>query len=284
MSTSLRQAATIMFTERSWLCIPLRKDGNGLAKVPIPRGWTSLEPTLEAVESLPWEQAEGLGIVLGEKSNNLAVLDIDDEHLAQVIMVHCWDSRDVSPRLVKTARNRLHIYFQELDSPSASSKITLQWGGRPVTVELKANGTQVAAPPIPLYELLNTPQPPMPIGSIADAWEFVVDCIKDSSMARWLELPVDAPTGAGYPKPWLENVPEGQRNDAAYIEAQQLREAGMPYDQALRVMASRFTEYYDTQAMSWTEIEKTVQSAYKKGTVVNPYVKPINELSLFNHQ
>ena len=101
-------------------------------------------------------------------------------------------------------------------------------------------------------------------------------------MASWLELPVDAPTGAGYPKPWLESVPQGQRNDAAYIEAQQLREASMPYEQALGVMASRFTDYYDTQEISWTEIEKTVQSAYKKGWVINPYVRRINELALFN--
>jgi len=282
MPTSFRQAAINMFTQRSWLCIPLRKDANGLAKIPITQRWTSLEPTLEAVESLPWERAEGLGIVLGAKSNNLAVLDIDDEHLAQVIMVHCWDNLDVSPRLVRTARNRIHLYFQELDSPSASSKITVQWGGKPATVELKANGTQVAAPPTPRYKLLNHPQPPLPIGSIADAWEFVVDCIKNSSMAKWLELPVDAPTGAGYPKPWLESVPQGQRNDAAYIEAQQLREASMPYEQALGVMASRFTDYYDTQGISWTEIEKTVQSAYKKGLVINPYVRRINELALFN--
>jgi len=284
MPTSLRQAAINMFTQRSWLCIPLRKDTNGFAKIPISRGWTSLEPSLETVESLPWEQAEGLGIVLGERSNHLAVLDIDDEHLAQTIMVHCWDNRDVSPRLVQTARNRLHIYFQEIDAPSPSSKITVQWDGRPVTVELKANGTQVAAPPTPLYKLLNHPQGPLPFGSIALAWEFVIDCIKDSSMASRLELPVDVPTGAGYPAPWQEVVPEGQRNDAAFIEAQHLREAGMPLDQALRAMAMRFTDYYDTQGISWYEIEKTVQSAYKKGMVVNPYVRTINELELFNHQ
>ena len=279
MPTSLRQAATTMFEERSWLCIPLRKDTNGFAKIPISQGWTSLEPSLKTVEALPWEQAEGLGIVLGEKSNSLAVLDVDDEALAQAIMLHCWDRLDTSPRLVRTARNRLHIYFQEIDYPSPSSKQIVKFDGREVTVELKANGTQVAAPPTPRYKLLNHPQEPMPFFSIASAWEFVTDALKASSSADRLELTVDSFTGKRYPKPWQDIVPEGQRDDAAYIEAQQLREAGMPFAKALKIMYARFTEGYEQQGITWEEIQRTVESAYMKGVVVNDHRG--NEFQLF---
>ena len=284
MPISLRQAATIMFTERSWLCIPLRKDANGLAKVPVTQGWTNLDPSLETVESLPWEQAEGLGIVLGEKSNALAVLDVDDEALAQAIMLYCWDRLDTSPRLVRSARNRLHIYFQEIDYSSPSSKQIVKFDGREVTIELKANGTQVAAPPTPRYKLLNHPQEPMPFFSIAQAWEFIVDCLNDSPVAGRLELTVDAFTGKRYPKPWEDVVPEGQRNESAYVEAHRLRESGMLLDQALKIMHARFKADYAQQGITWEEIKRTVESAYTRGEVINPYVTNRNELGLFNHQ
>tara|TARA_R100000306_G_scaffold59428_1_gene58450 strand:+ start:137 stop:985 length:849 start_codon:yes stop_codon:yes gene_type:complete len=282
MKTSLREAAIRMFNDRAWLCIPLRKDTNGLAKVPMTQGWPNLEPSLSIVESLPWERADGLGIVLGEKSNNLAVLDVDDEELAQVIMLHCWNSLSTSPRLVRTARNRLHIYFEEMDGPSLSSKQVVKFDGRDVVVELKANGTQVAAPPTPRYKLLNHPEPPLPFFSIAMAWEFITDCLTASSDR--LQLPTGLTPTRRYPEPWQDVVPAGQRDDSAYIEAQQLREAKMSEEKALRVMHARWTESYEQQGFSWYEVQKTVRSAYKKGTVVDPYDRKRSELELFNHE
>ena len=282
MKTSLREAAIRMFEERSWLCIPLRKDTNGLAKIPITQGWTNLEPSLSIVESLPWEKADGLGIVLGEQSNNLAVLDVDDAELAQVIMLKCWNSLSTSPRLVRTARGRLHIYFEEMDGPSLSSKQVVKFDGREVVVELKANGTQVAAPPTQRYKLLNHPEPPLPFFSIAMAWEFITDCLTASSDR--LQLPSGLTTTRRYPEPWQDVVPAGQRDDSAYIEAQQLRSAQMPIEKALKIMYARFTEGYEQQGFSWYEVEKSVRSAYKKGTVVNPYGNKRSELELFNHE
>jgi hypothetical protein len=268
-----------MFKDRGWLCIPLRKDANGFSKIPIVPGWSSLPSTIETVQSLEWEKASGLGIVLGEKSNSLAVLDVDDEALAQAIMLYCWDRLDTSPRLVRTARNRLHIYFQEIDYPSPSSKQIVKFDGREVTVELKANGTQVAAPPTPMYKLLNHPQEPMPFFSIAQAWEFIVDCLKDSPAVSRLELTVDSFTGKRYPKPWQDTVQGGSRNESAYVEAHQLREASMPLDKALKVMHARFKEDYEQQGITWEEIKRTVESAYMKGVVVNDNTG--SELQLF---
>ena len=279
MTVSFRDAAITMFKDRGWLCIPLRKDANGFSKIPIVPGWSSLPSTLETVQSLEWEKASGLGIVLGEKSNSLAVLDVDDEALAQAIMLHCWDRLDTSPRLVRTARNRLHVYFQEVGYPSPSSKQIVKFDGREVTVELKANGTQVAAPPTQGYKLLNHPQEPMPFSSISQAWELIVDCLKDSPAVSRLELTVDSFTGKRYPKPWQDTVQGGSRNESAYVEAHQLREASMPLDKALKVMHARFKEDYEQQGITWEEIKRTVESAYMKGVVVNDNTG--SELQLF---
>ena len=279
MTVSFRDAAMTMFKDRGWLCIPLRKDANGFSKIPIVPGWSSLPSTLETVQSLEWEKASGLGIVLGEKSNSLAVLDVDDEALAQAIMLYCWDRLDTSPRLVRTARNRLHVYFQEVGYPSPSSKQIVKFDGREVTVELKANGTQVAAPPTQGYKLLNHPQEPMPFSSISQAWELIVDCLKDSPAVSRLELTVDSFTGKRYPKPWQDTVQGGERNESAYVEAHQLREASMPLDKALKVMHARFKEDYEQQGITWEEIKRTVESAYMKGVVVNDNTG--SELQLF---
>ena len=279
MPVSFRDAAITMFKDRGWLCIPLRKDANGFSKIPIVPGWSSLPSTLETVQSLEWEKASGLGIVLGEKSNSLAVLDVDDEALAQAIMLYCWDRLDTSPRLVRTARNRLHVYFQEVGYPSPSSKQIVKFDGREVTVELKANGTQVAAPPTQGYKLLNHPQEPMPFSSISQAWELIVDCLKDSPAVSRLELTVDSFTGKRYPKPWQDTVQGGSRNESAYVEAHQLREASMPLDKALKVMHARFKEDYEQQGITWEEIKRTVESAYMKGVVVNDNTG--SELQLF---
>ena len=279
MTVSFRDAAITMFKDRGWLCIPLRKDANGFSKIPIVPGWSSLPSTLETVQSLEWEKASGLGIVLGEKSNSLAVLDVDDEALAQAIMLYCWDRLDTSPRLVRTARNRLHVYFQEVGYPSPSSKQIVKFDGREVTVELKANGTQVAAPPTQGYKLLNHPQEPLPFSSLSQAWELIVDCLKDSPAVSRLELTVDSFTGKRYPKPWQDTVQGGSRNESAYVEAHQLREASMPLDKALKVMHARFKEDYEQQGITWEEIKRTVESAYMKGVVVNDNTG--SELQLF---
>lgn len=280
MPTTLHDAAITMFKDRGWLCIPLRKDTNGFPKIPIVPAWTTLEPTLETIESLPWENADGLGIVLGEKSN-LAVIDVDDEELATVIKLTVWSSSHTSPRLVSTARDRLHIYVQELDSISSSSKFTVHWDDREVTIELKSNGTQVAAPPTNGYTLINAPQQPWPFFTVGDAWQFIVDCIKAEPYGDRLQVGAVIPSRTHQTEPWPKEVGEGNRNDTAYKEAHRLRETGMPLDQALDHMEFRFNAHYVHKGMTLDEIKRTVESAYRKGEVINPHDNGRSELHLF---
>tara|TARA_Y100000310_G_scaffold235489_1_gene238558 strand:+ start:502 stop:1290 length:789 start_codon:yes stop_codon:yes gene_type:complete len=250
-----------MLGDRGWLCIPLGPDAIGLPKKPIPLAWTSLEPTEETVQSLPWAEAKGLGIVLGPVSNNLGVLDVDDEAMFSVLVAALGFSQ--APRLVSTARNRGHWYCYTLaDSPSTWREVT--WDGRTVKVELKAHGTQVAAPPTPGYTLLNQ-NPPQPFDDMEAAFEFFCDVLLDYAPKHFSLAKEEQPRGAGFPRPWSPEVPQDVRNKTAYIEAHKLREAGMPLDQAIGVMSARFASAYQKEGIEWSEIAATVKSAYRKG-------------------
>ena len=114
---ALLEAALNMYHNRGWFCIPLGLDANNLPKKPLSLQWTTLESSEESLRSLPWDNAKGLGIVLGEQSNNLAVLDLDDEELFNVVLA----MQGSSQRMVRTARNRGHLYFTEIDGATQST-------------------------------------------------------------------------------------------------------------------------------------------------------------------
>ena len=264
--------AALVYLRRGYLAHPLENDANGFPKKPIVPGWTGLERTEAVIKSLPWDRAKGLGIVLGAASSGLACLDIDDTELPWDLLVALNYEARYLPRTVRTIRQRGHIYVQELDGPSPSTRFPIRWRDREITIELKATGTQVAAPPTPGYTLLTTKtsQGPMRAFTVASAWEFLLDCFEDRFPGQ-----ITVPTGtltSGYPQPWAPAVHEEQRNNTAYIEAHRLREAGMPLEEALRVMEARFGAAYDKQGIAWPEIARTVRSAYQKGEV-----RPIGE-------
>jgi hypothetical protein len=259
------QAAETMFG-RGWTTHPLRKDANGLPKVPITMEWSSLPHDWSVIQGLAWDRAEGIGIVLGEPSGNLACLDIDDDELFSVVVA--MQGFSAAPRLVRTARQRGHYYFSEL-TPSASTWREVAWRERTIKIELKANGTQVAAPPTPGYRLI-THNPPQVIEDIHVAFAYLMDCLADyiPGQVQLVSNPSGAGGGsAGYPAPWAAEVHEDSRNNSAYIESHKLREASVPLEQALGIMAARFTAAYSKQGITWEEIEATVRSAYRKGVV-----------------
>lgn len=241
------------YYQRGWMTIPLINDAQGLPKRPCTDGWQSLKRTVPVIERLPWQQAKGLGIPLGPVSGNLAVLDLDDVELTNEVFARLVRAH-VSTRLVFSARKRGHVYMVEAE-PSRSTVQRIRYKGREVKVELKAQGTQVAAPPTPNY-LVALDRPPMAVPSIRDAWDSIV---------RQLGVEVvSAGGGAGYPKPWQPAVKEGERNQTAYVEAHKLREAGMSLEQALDIMRIRWEQVYDKGKQGWAELERTVHSAYHK--------------------
>ena len=261
---NLLSAALVMFRERGWFCIPLGLDGMGLPKKPLSMSWTSLPSTEDSLKEQPWDRAKGLGIVLGATSQNLAVLDIDDEELFNVYV-----AMNLCPnwyRLVRTARKRGHAYFYELDGATHSTWREVMFRDRKVKIELKTTGTQVAAPPTHGYTLLYS-EPPQPMSDIQEAFDFMLDCFEDYIPGQVkLVTEADSPEAtAGYPRPWNPSVPKGERNQTLYIEAHKLREAGMPLDQATAVLQERFKQFYAPGDVGWNEVQATIASAYRKG-------------------
>ncbi|KKK66158.1 hypothetical protein LCGC14_2966920, partial [marine sediment metagenome] len=202
-------AAALLYLRHGWLAHPLGLDPQGYPKRPLTTGWTSLNRTEEVVRSLPWGKAQGLGLILGSVSSNLAVLDVDDVTLAEACFELCTDTR-----CVRTIRQRGHIYVVE-EQPSDSHVVTVGYQGRQVKIELKAQGTQVAAPPTPGYATVVN-RPPIRATSLATVWRGVASSLGASDGLL-----------DGYPKPWRDQVPMEERNKSAYIEAHMLREAHM---------------------------------------------------------
>ena len=254
------RTAAAEYLAMGWVTTPLTNDANGLPKGPIVEGWQALTLDPDRIYAQPWDRALGIGVVLGPESDNLAVLDIDDHELGALCLEQAKNTRRI-----RTIRKRAHLYVTEA-IPSSSSRFTLQWHGRDITIELKARGTQVAAPPTPGYEHVAEPSAaPLAVPTIAAAWQQLVDRL---SLGRTTVL-------GNYPRPWEDVVPEGSRNNSAFVEAHRLREAGIPMDQAMDIMRFRWDSRYRGGQMPWREVERTVRSAYSKGLVEK--VEGINE-------
>ena len=259
LSVDAVKAAVNGYYLRGWLPIPLTLDAGGFPKRPITPGWPRLTRSAATLRGLPWDGCYGMGLVLGAASGNLAAIDIDDVDLAAAAVAYLVRSHQIA-RVVWTVRRRIHVYCQE-ETASASTAFTVNWRGQAVQVELKAAGTQVAAPPTPGY-VLAADYEPWPVAHVADAWGIIA-----AALGVERHQPGEgAGTGrAGYPQPWRPAVHTGERNRAIYIEACKLREAQMPLDQALGIMRARVKLAYEPGETAWGEIERTIKSAYKRG-------------------
>ena len=265
----LLSSARNYFNQYGWVTHPLGMDANNLPKRPLTKDWTNIEASMQAIESLDWGSAKGMGLITGSKSG-IGVIDVDDKDLALVLPL-LWDHY---PLMVSTARDRGHVYVLETDGSSGSSKFFVTYRGRDVGIELKGNGTQVAMPPTDNYQWLTCTahhghtkddplrSVPMKAFSLASAWEFIMDCINYEWGEGTIRLKESIPENSGYPQPWAIHVPKGQRNDSAYIEAHQLKRSGMSEERAVKNMLARIEDYEGN--MTEKEIIDTVRSAYKK--------------------
>lgn len=250
---NLIEAARDYYT-RGWVTIPLENDAEGRPKKPIPYDWTHVPLDWDTIEGLPWSRALGIGVVLGSVSSNLGVIDIDDVELADAV----WEklsASSVEHYFVSTIRKRGHLYITERIA-SASTRFAIEYHGRSVTIELKANGTQVAAPPTPGYELRSHGGPAYVEANLAGAWGAIASVLGLAVASRGQSV-------SGYPRAWAQNVPEGERNNALFIEACRLAEAGMPLLSALETMQARMALAY-AGTMPALEVERTVRSAFRR--------------------
>jgi hypothetical protein len=271
MMADLLSSARNYFNQYGWVTHPLGMDANNLPKRPLTKDWTNIEASMQAIESLDWGSAKGMGLITGSKSG-IGVIDVDDKDLALVLPL-LWDHY---PLMVSTARNRGHVYVLETDGSSGSSKFFVTYRGRDVGIELKGNGTQVAMPPTENYQWLRCTthhdhergdphnSTPLKAFSLASAWEFIMDCINYEFGEGTIHMKESMPDNAGYPKVWADHVAEGTRNDSVYVEAHRLRRSGCTEEQAVDIMLRRVDLSYEG-GMTEDEIKSTVYSAFKNG-------------------
>jgi hypothetical protein len=234
--------------------IPLRRNEEGFAKIPVVKAWQNVTP--ELVLGLDWSTAEGIGLVLGANSGNRGAIDVDDEVLAADIVAY-FAQNGVRPLMTRTARRRLHVHIIE-PTPSNSRVLKLLYQGRKVGVELKATGTQVAIPPTPGYSWVDEDAEPL-YCPLSDAW---------LSLATALNVKPDLATysrgSAGYPRPFQAHVERGERNNAIFVESCRLAEAGVPMDIAMVFVTKRIAAAFDQGGLTRREIDRTIFSAYRR--------------------
>lgn len=260
----LHAAAEDYLNRYGWACMPLRNDDNGLPKRPIVPGWATLQAHMPTIDDLPWQDATGLGIVLGPASNNLAVLDIDSQTLAKAIYTIIkaeWPPMHA----VKTIRKRMHLYITEL-TPSPSSRLGITWEDERIEIEFKAAGTQVAAYPTPGYTVLQDTLAEW--HSLAVVWEMIEARLLHHHPRQYKPAAVTNEGAAQTTMPWQTEVKESTRNNTMYVEAHRLREAGMSLDVAIDILTTRVgMSYQDGASIPDSEIRRTVTSAFRKGVV-----------------
>jgi len=255
---SLREAAQRYFDNHGWVTIPLIHDPDGKPKRPFSNGWQDTPADWGAISALPWEQAKGIGIVLGPVSDNLAVIDIDDVELADAVF-ETLSNAESKFYYVRTGSNRCHLYFREGMATAPRTMRGLSWRNHTFGVELKGKGQQVAAPPTSGYQLRGTTNTPTPVATIQKAWDAI-------STGMGVVAPDNVKQGgSGYPRAWQETIKTGERNNSIYVEACRLAEAGMPLDAAISTMLARIRQAYEGE-QDERSVVGTVRSAYRKVT------------------
>ena len=257
MDTDYREASSKL-AALGLAVIPLRKNSDGYATIPIAEAWQTTTPRTAA--ALEWSCAEGIGLVLGAASRNRGAIDIDDQDLAADVFAYVV-TKHLHPLMTYTARGRLHVHVIE-PTPSHSCALRLIYRGRKVGGELKVAGSQVAIPPAPGYSWANERWEPL-YGTLADVWTPIAngDVTFDTT-----------PMGhanAGYPPAYQARVAWGERNNAVFVESCRLAEAGVPIEKAMTFMTKRVATSFDQGGIRQREIDRTIRSAYKRvlGTI-----------------
>lgn len=253
--TDFRASAKRYFDDHSWVTIPLILDPDGKPKRPFSNGWQQTPSDWSVIEALPWERADGIGIVLGPVSDNLAVIDVDDTELAAAIY-EVLSQGGGKFYYVRTGSNRCHLYFREGAASSPRTMRGLQWRGRTFGIELKGKGQQVAAPPTPGYEFRGTSLSPTPVGTLETAWTAI-------RTGMGIIAPESQRGGSGYPRAWQDNIKAGERNNSIFIESCRLAEAGLPLESAIPTMLVRIKQAYEGQ-LDERSVVNTIRSAYRK--------------------
>lgn len=216
--------AALNYRRRGWSIIPLHwRNADGSCscqnsqcpkpgKHPLIK-WEEFQTRLATEEEArPWWTQwphANIGIICGQVSGGLVVLDIDNVELAEELIRK--RGIELVATLVRTPRKGLHIYFQESKEQSRSGPLI------PGVADLKAEGGYVIAPPSSGYGYISEAKPLAVNDALAKAW----DILGTAGLSRPIsKVQADLSQGDGM-------IEEGTRNTALTSIAGSLRRKGI---------------------------------------------------------
>lgn len=218
------------------------------AKYPKMKGWRELTLGHPMLRKQGWPNAEGIGVVLGPVSKNLAVLDIDDVEFSSAVFARLMRGKQPF-RFVHTASNRGHLHIYERIPTEHKVTKRVKWEGKEFSVELRCQGGLATIPPTPGYTLARDVEP-QTFDNIAAVWAGIA-----------LAFGVQDLTPTYSHDAWAEQVNDGDRNETLFTEARYIAQSGMPIRLGMEHMRIRWEAAYAGQ-FDEKEFRDTVTSAY----------------------
>ncbi len=265
---------------RGWVTHPLVNNEQHKPKRPITDEWSRL--TADDVSGLNWKPALGIGLLTGPVSGNIGGIDVDDGELA-VAVLDCIAHWPNPPLAQHTISGRCHVFVVEtVPTLSCSSRVWWRGAWRSVQfigVSSEGTASNIAIAPTPGYSWVH-PEAEPAYSTLASVWDKIMVGIG----ATWLPPEdEDAKTGlpyspqqpgadgygsAGYPRPFQEFVPHGDRNNAQFVEAARLFEQGADFAGVVQVLERRYIENYEKHPSDsrrgGSAMRSTIKSAQKR--------------------
>lgn len=269
----------------------LKYHAKGLAVVPIGNG--SKSPIVKEWETKRLTEADltfwfsnghnpsGLGIITGQLSGNLAILDFDGLNWNTAFGVFCdfWEDLCCAP-IVETGSGKRHLWVKIPDLPPTFTNrkfkheiIGYDDKGKPIyaqIVELRGNESNNLAPPSlhpsgGKYRWL-TDKAELPEVSFNELYQWLDNWAEKPKAKVTTDPQPDNGEYAPLPRRTLEfmalGANEGDRNDELYEASKQYCASGRPIEKAiedLKPVALRI-------GLEEREIEATIKSGYKAAT------------------
>lgn len=231
----------------------------------------------------------GIGIITGQLSNNLVVLDFDgpDWEYAYEHFLHCWDELRSAPR-VQTGSGKRHIWLTIPDLPIDYTNRKFN-RNRQQIIELRGNASNNVAPPslhpCGKHYCWRSIEAELIAVRFTDIYAWLNDWGEKEPekpiVTNQLKLVTNrdyAPLPGRTLKFLAEGANEGERNTETYEAAKQYAASGRP----LELAVDELLPVALLAGLSEREIEPTIKSGYKAATEkgFSPIAKPESEINI----
>lgn len=140
------------YLEAGFNPIPIKLDGSKAPAIATWAEFQDMRPTPSEMESFQFGR-NGIAVLAGKASNDLEVIDIDNEHcyLPYLQALEAASSREFIQRLciIKTPRPGYQIWYRCPDEVQKAQKLAMTKDDKKVLIETRGEGSYVIAPGSP---------------------------------------------------------------------------------------------------------------------------------------